>query len=104
MRRRDNWSGTDQTARSRVDAQIQPFERARAEEHHILRLGEHHIVRRRDAFDVHDCISNVSLGHPTVGNDESVAPLGCDSQLLEHRMWNPRQFTARVDQDVVQLL
>jgi hypothetical protein len=86
-----------------VDSQIQPFEGAGTEEHEIGRLGEHDIVRRRDAFDVHDCIPDVSLEHPAVGNDEPVAPLGRDSQFLEDSTWNPRQLTAGVDEDVIQL-
>jgi hypothetical protein len=98
----DDRPGADELPRPRIDAQVEPFERAGAEEAEITRLGEDDIVGGRAALDVHDREADVSLADLAISEHESVASLDGHAEILEDAARKTRELTPRVDEDVIQ--
>jgi hypothetical protein len=71
---RGEWPGGDQSSARRVDGQVQPFERARAEQEQIALVGLHHLVDGEEAVegsaatDRREMLSGL-LGALTLGGD-----------------------------------
>jgi hypothetical protein len=95
---RPRWN---QSSSSGIHSQVQSLERVRPEEHHVIRLGEHHPIRSQRPFGMHDGDANRSLEYPTVRDDETLHALWCHAELLQDRRGHPGELASRVDEHIV---
>ncbi|HXJ35475.1 MAG TPA: hypothetical protein VMS22_15685 [Candidatus Eisenbacteria bacterium] len=99
--RRGHRTRRDQPAPSRVDDEVQPFERVRAEELRVSRLGEDDLVDREVPVQPDDREADAARDVLAVGEDEGdVLLLASDAEPLEGALGDPGELASRVDEQL----
>src|SRR5437667_5215705 len=103
-RRSDHRPGWYQFFSYRIDLQVQPLERACAQQSHIARFREYDQIRGFRPGCAHQRVADIALDATTIGDFESLFPLRTDAQLLEHPARDPRKLASGIDQRLRQCL
>lgn len=72
-----------------IDAKVHAFEGMPAQQGHVTRLGEDHVVAGSGAGRVDDRVPDLPSNHATIGRDELFEALGSDPQIPQHFSRDP---------------
>src|SRR5207249_5312731 len=92
----------DEPLRHRLDAEVEAFERARAQEDQVPRFSEYHFVSYDLAGDVHEDAAGPPLEQRAVGLAEQPLVVALDSERVEEMRRDPGQLRPRVHQHGLQ--
>ena len=92
-------AGINQSLGDGIDPEVEPCERAGAQQDQIGRLAEHHFVDGPGTGCINPCRTSPAFQDGSTGPPEKPKPVAFDTQRLQDTGRNPGQFRAGVYQN-----